>query len=389
MKQAVILSAKRTPVGSFQGSLSSVPATQLGARAAKVAIQESKIKSGDFDEAIIGCVLPAGQGQAPARQVSIFSELPISTRAMTINKVCGSGLKSVALAADRIALGRANAILAGGIENMSMTPYYLMTARSGFRMGNQEVIDGMVHDGLWDVYNRFHMGKAAELCASEYKFSREEQDAYAKESYERAQKAQKDGLFKQEIVAVEVQSRKETLTVDTDEEPGKVSFEKLSKLRPAFDKEGTVTAANASSINDGAAMVVVASEEFAKDQSATPIARIIHTTEFAQEPENFTTAPIGAVKKLLQETSTNVAEIASFEINEAFSVVAMAAQKELEITRDRLNPRGGAVALGHPIGASGARLLSTLLHSLETGQKGVVSLCIGGGEAIAMLVEKS
>lgn len=365
------------------GALSSVPAPRLGAFASKAALQDSEMKPESFDEAIIGNVLQAGLGQAPARQVALFSELPKSVRAMTINKVCGSGLKAVNMAAERIALEKAEVVLAGGIENMSLAPYYLKSARTGFRMGNQEATDGMIHDGLWDVYNDFHMGKAAELCAKEYKFSREEQDQFAKESYERAQASIEKSLFKPEIAAVEVVGRKSTTTVDQDEEPGRGIVEKFPKLKPAFSKDGSVTAANASSINDGAASLVVGAEGKGK-----PVARILHTAEHAGAPEWFTTAPVYCVRKLLKEAELKVSDIASFEINEAFSVVAMAAMKELEIDRDRLNPRGGSVAIGHPIGASGARLLTTLLHSLKPGEKGVVSLCIGGGEAIATLVEK-
>jgi len=386
MKTVMIYQAKRTAIGSFMGSLSTVPAPQLGAVAAKAALSAAQLKGNEIDESIVGCVLTAGIGQAPARQVTIFSELPVSVPAMTINKVCGSGLKAVSLAADRVALGKAELVLAGGTENMSMAPYYLPKARLGFRMGNQEAVDGMIHDGLWDIYNHFHMGNAAELCAREYKFTREQQDEYAKESYKRAIQAIKDGLFKQEIAPVEVSQKKTSVQVDTDEEPQRAQLEKFPKLRPAFDKEGSVTAANASSINDGAAMTIVGSEDLALKNR--PLAKIIHCTEFAQEPEWFTTAPVSCVKNLLHETSLKVSHISSFEINEAFSLVAMATQRELDIPREKLNPRGGAVALGHPIGASGARLLTTLLYTLEKGQKGVVSLCIGGGEAIAMLVEK-
>jgi acetyl-CoA C-acetyltransferase len=384
MKSAYIYAAKRTPIGSFQGSLSTLSAPQLGAVAAKAAVAQSGISASDVDELISGCVLSAGVGQAPARQVGIFAGLPHSFRAMTINKVCGSGLKAVALAADRIRLEQAQWVLAGGTENMSQAPYYLKSARQGFRMGHQEVLDGMIHDGLWDVYNNFHMGSAAELCVKEYKFSREAQDAFALQSYQKALKSIESGLFTSEIESVAIPSKKETITVAVDEEPGRGKLDGFAKLRPAFSKDGSVTAANASSINDGAAFVVVGAE----DKSKKPLARIIHTTEFAQAPEWFTTAPVGAMKKLLKEASVSVGDIASFEVNEAFAAVAMAAQRELEIPESKLNPRGGAVALGHPIGASGARLLVTLLHTLRSQEKGVVTLCIGGGEAIAMLVEK-
>jgi acetyl-CoA C-acetyltransferase len=330
--------------------------------------------------------LAAGLGQAPARQVGIFSGISESARAMTINKVCGSGLKAIGLAADRLSLERAESILCGGMENMSQVPFYLKNARQGFKMGNQEIIDGMVHDGLWDVYNQFHMGKAAEMCVKEYRFSREDQDQYAKESYERAIQAVESGAFKEEIAPVIVKTRKEDLSLDRDEEPFKASLEKMASLKPVFDKEGTVTAANASSLNDGAAALVLSSQP--KKGAQTPIARILHQVEFAQKPEWFTTAPVFCVKKLLEEAQLKVGDIEVFEINEAFAAVAMAAQKELSIPRDKLNPRGGAVALGHPIGASGARLLTSLLYQLKPKQKGVVSLCIGGGEAIGMLVEK-
>lgn len=366
------------------GSLSGVSAPELGATAAKAALETSTINLKEIDEVIVGCVLAAALGQAPARQVSIFSKISESARAMTINKVCGSGLKAVALATDRIALGHAKVVLAGGIENMSQTPYYLKSLRSGNKMGNQELIDGMVFDGLFDVYNKFHMGNAAELCAKEYKFSREAQDAFAAESYRRAQKAIESGLFKPEISPVEVKQKKESIFVSVDEEPGRGKIDQFAKLRPAFDPQGTITAANASSINDGAAMVLVGGEI----PGMKPLAKLIYTAEFAQKPEWFTTAPVGAIKKLLSDTQLKVSDIAYFEINEAFSVVAMVAQKELEISTEKLNPRGGAVALGHPIGASGARLLTTLIHTLSPGQKGIVSLCIGGGEAIATLIER-
>ncbi|MDB5038911.1 MAG: acetyl-CoA acetyltransferase [Bacteriovoracaceae bacterium] len=366
------------------GSLSSVSAPELGAVAAKSAMESISLDPKSIDEVISGCVLPAGVGQAPARQVSIFSGIPIGARALTINKVCGSGLKAVTLAADRIALGYAEMILAGGIENMSQAPYYLKTLRAGAKMGNQELIDGLIHDGLWDVYNQFHMGKAAELCAKEYKFSREAQDAFAAESYRRATKSIESGLFKNEIAPVSVKQKKDTVRIEIDEEPGRGKIDQFSQLRPAFDPQGTITAANASSINDGASMLILGSE----NSKLKPIARILHSAEFAQKPEWFTTAPVACIKKLLTEASLKVSDIASFEINEAFAVVAMAAEKELEIPSAKLNPRGGAVALGHPIGASGARLLTTLIHTLSSGQKGIASLCIGGGEAIAVLIEK-
>lgn len=368
------------------GELSSLKAPELGAKAAKAALGESNLDLEAFDESIMGCVLQAGLGQAPARQVSVFAGLPKKVRALTINKVCGSGLKAVSLAFDRIRLQQADLVLAGGMESMSNTPFYQTQLRTGHKMGNAQLIDGLVHDGLWDVYNQFHMGKAAELCAREFKFSREEQDAFAKGSYEKAIAATNSGAFQKEMTPVEIKDRKASRTIEQDEEPKRVQFDKMSQLKPAFDSEGSITAANASSINDGAAALVVGSENFTSQSKA--LAQVIHVAEFAQEPEWFTTAPVGSIQKLLKETSLKVSDIALFEINEAFSVVAMAAQKELGISSERLNPKGGAVALGHPIGASGARLLTTLVHSLEPKQKGVVSLCIGGGEAISMLIER-
>jgi acetyl-CoA C-acetyltransferase len=386
MKNVYLYSARRTPIGSFMGELSSLKAPELGAVAAKAALADSKIDLEAFDEIVMGCVLQAGLGQAPARQVSVFAGLPKKVRALTINKVCGSGLKAVSLAFDRIRLQQAEVVLAGGMESMSNTPFYQTQLRAGHKMGNAQLTDGLVHDGLWDVYHQFHMGKAAELCAREFQFSREEQDAFAKASYEKALAATKSGGFQREIASVEIKDRKVTRKIEQDEEPQRVQFDKISQLKPAFDAEGTITAANASSINDGAAALVVGSESFVS--KSKPLARVIHAAEFAQEPEWFTTAPVGSIQKLLKEASLKVSDINLFEINEAFSVVAMAAQKELGISLDRMNPKGGAVALGHPIGASGARLLTTLVHGLEPKQKGVVSLCIGGGEAISMLIER-
>lgn len=383
MKKAYIYSAKRTAIGSFMGSLAPISATQLGAICGKAIL---KSHPAEVDEVIVGCVLQASLGQAPARQVAIFSGLPEVVRAMTVNKVCGSGLKAVTAAADRIALTQAEVIMAGGIENMSQVPYYLKSAREGFRMGHQEVVDGLIHDGLWDVYNQFHMGKAAELCAKEYKFTREAQDEFATQSYRKAMKAIENGLFKNEIVPVELNSKQGSTFFDTDEEPTRGKIEKFPSLKPVFEKNGTVTVANASSISDGAAMCLIGSDTLSPKWK--PMAQILHAAEGAQKPEWFTTAPVGCIQKLLKEANLKTSDIDIFEINEAFSVVAMVAQKELQIPPEKLNPRGGAVALGHPIGASGARILTTLLHTLKPGQKGVASLCIGGGEAIAILIEK-
>ena len=385
-----ILAAQRTPVGSFQGALSSLPAPELGAAAIQSALKEAGVKSEDVQECIMGQVLTAGTGQAPARQAALKAGLSNSTPCMTINKVCGSGLKSVMLASDSILLGHADVVVAGGQENMTLAPHLLEKSRSGYRMGHQQVTDSMIKDGLWDPYNDFHMGVAAESCASEYNFSREEQDQFAKESYELAQKAQASGAFAKEISPVEVKSRKATVSVDTDEEPQKVKFDKIPTLRPAFDKEGTVTAANASSINDGAAALVLASEAKTKELGNKPIAKIVAHATFAQEPKWFTTAPVGAIRKALEKSKLSADDIDLWEINEAFSNVTMAAMKEFSIPRDKVNVHGGAVAVGHPIGASGARILTTLVHALHTHDKklGLATLCIGGGEAVALIIER-
>lgn len=383
-----IISAQRTPIGAFQGSLSSVKASQLGSTAIKGALNAANLKPENIDECIMGQVLTSGEGQAPARQAALGAGLPISAPCMTINKVCGSGLKAVMLATDSIKLGRVEIAVAGGQETMSLAPHLLPKSRLGYKMGNVSMIDSMVHDGLWDPYNNYHMGNAAEKCASKYSFSREAQDQFAKESYEWAQKAQADGHFKNEITAVEVKQRKATVTVDTDDEPGKARFDKMTTLRPAFDKEGTITAANASKLNDGASAMVVASEEAVKKHNLKPLVEFVDQAHFAQEPEWFTTAPVGAMKKLLSNNNLTAQDIDLWEINEAFSNVTMAAIKELEIDRAKVNVHGGAVALGHPIGGSGARILTTLIHALKTHKKklGVASLCIGGGEAVAVLV---
>jgi acetyl-CoA C-acetyltransferase len=309
---------------------------------------------------------------------------------MTINKVCGSGLKAVMLAADSIQLGRSQVVVAGGQENMSLAPHLLEHSRQGFRMGNTPLSDSMVKDGLWDPYNNWHMGTAAELCVKEKKFSREDQDAFAKNSYTKASNATSKGYFKNEIVPVEIQDRKGTISFAVDEEPGKANFEKMATLKPAFDKAGTITAANASKINDGAAALVLMSESEAKKRGQQGLARIVASATFAQDPKWFTTAPVGAIKAALNKAGLKISDIDFWEINEAFSVVTQVAMKELEIPAERVNPHGGAVALGHPIGASGARILTTLVHALQTHKKryGLATLCIGGGEAVAMIVEK-
>lgn len=389
IREVVIASAVRTPIGSFNGSLAELTAPQLGSIVIKEAVNRTGLQPEQVDEVIMGNVLPAGVGQAPARQAAIFAGLPTSVGCMTINKVCGSGLKAVMLAAQAIALGDAEVVVAGGMESMTNVPYLLPKARFGYRLGNGQVIDGMVHDGLWDVYNNFHMGSAAELCARECHIPREAQDEFAVLSYKRALKAREKGWFKEEIVPVTVKSRKGELIVDQDEEPGKVKFEKIAGLRPAFEKDGTVTAANASKINDGAAAVVVMSAEAARDLDISPMARIVSYSTASKDPEWFTTAPADAIQALLDRTGYSKDDIDLYEINEAFAVVSLAVNQILGLDVEKVNIAGGAVALGHPIGASGARILTTLLYNLKRtgGKRGIASLCIGGGEAVAMLVE--
>ncbi len=384
-----IVSARRTPVGAFLGALSTVPAPQLGARAIQAALESAGVAAAQVEECVMGEVLAAGVGQAPARQAALGAGLPNGTPCMTINKVCGSGLKAVMLGRDSILTGQSSIVVAGGQENMSLAPHLLEKSRQGYRMGHINALDSMLVDGLWDPYNNWHMGNAAELCVREYKMSREEQDAFAMESYKRAQAAQAKGLFKQEITAVEVKAGKTSTTVSEDEEPGKARFDKIPSLRPAFEKEGTITAANASKINDGGAAVVLASAAKVKELGLKPMARIISQATFAQDPKWFTTAPVGAIKKALEKASLKAEQIDYWEINEAFSVVTMAAMKDLGLAHEKVNPYGGAVAIGHPIGASGTRIFTTLLHALKRDQKryGLATLCIGGGEAVAVVVE--
>lgn len=385
-----IVSAARTPVGSFQGGLAQTPAPKLGAQAISAALSRADLKPEVVSECIMGQVLTAGAGQAPARQAAIYAGLPTSVPCLTINKVCGSGLKAVMLGADSIQLERSEIVVAGGQENMSLAPHLLENSRAGFRMGEVSMADSMIKDGLWDPYNDWHMGNAAELCVKEHHFSRQEQDAFAIESYTRAQAAIKSGSFKDEIVPVEVPGKKGNLQIDTDEEPGKALFDKIPSLRPAFEKEGTITAANASKINDGAAALVLASERAVKNHGLKPMARIVGMATHAQDPKWFTTAPIGAIQKVLELTDIPIGEIDWFEINEAFAAVTMAAIKDLKLDPAKVNRAGGAVALGHPIGASGARLLTTLVYGLRRQhlRYGLVTLCIGGGEAVAVVVER-
>ena len=386
----VLAGPKRTPIGAFQGSLSAVAAQHLGATAICSALETTGITPDSVDEVIMGNVLPAGLGQAPTRQAAIYAGLPNSVECLTINKMCGSGLKAVMLAAQAIQAGDAGVIVAGGMESMTQAPYLLPKARDGYRLGHADIIDSMIIDGLWDVYNDRHMGNCADMCAEKYSFSREEQDAFTIESYTRAQRAQSEGKFADEIVSVEVKDRRENVSeVSVDDEPGKADFEKMTKLKPAFGKEGTVTAANASKINDGSAALVVLDENKGAELKVKPVARILAQASVAQEPEWFTTAPVGAIQKVLIKAGLEMSDIDLFEINEAFSNVAMAAMKELDISHDVVNVNGGAVALGHPIGASGARILVTLLHAMKTrgAKRGLAAICIGGGEASALIVE--
>lgn len=390
MKEAVIVAAVRTPIGGYMGSLSSLKATELGAIAIKEAVNRAGIKGEDVSEVIMGCVLPAGLGQAPARQAAIYAGLPETVPCMTINKVCGSGLKTVMLAEQAIKCGDAEIVVAGGFESMSNAPYYLLKARQGYRMGNGELIDGMIHDGLWDVYNNFHMGNAAELCAREMNITREDQDAFAEQSYKRTLNSMEQGHFKDEIVPVEVKSKKETITVTEDDDPKRVNFDKAKTLRPSFDKEGTVTAFNASSINDGASAIVVMSADKAKELGLTPLAKIVSQGSFAHKPEWFTTAPAYAIEKVLKKADLTVDDIDLFESNEAFAVQSCAVMQLAKLDPEKVNVRGGAIALGHPIGASGARILTTLLYAMrdQNAKRGLATLCIGGGEASALIVER-
>tara|TARA_R110002096_G_scaffold44526_8_gene120235 strand:- start:39822 stop:40997 length:1176 start_codon:yes stop_codon:yes gene_type:complete len=391
MRDVVIVSAARTPIGSFLSSLSTVPATELGAIAIRAALERANVGPADVGELYMGCVLPAGLGQAPARQAAIAAGLDKSTPCTTINKVCGSGLKTVILAAQAIACGEVEVAVAGGMENMSLAPHVQRGLRTGIKMGNFQTVDTMVNDGLWDVYNDQHMGNCAELCASEKGISREEQDAFAIESYKRAQAAIGDGLFAEEIAAVTIKGRKGDVVVDTDEEPGRGKPEKLPSLRTAFKKDGTVTAGNASSLNDGGAAVVLMSADEAAKRGLTPLAKIVSWGHHAQAPEWFTTAPAASIEKACEKAGWKPADVDLWEINEAFSVVSLINNKMLSLDSSKVNVDGGAVALGHPIGASGTRILVTLLHAMKRrdAKKGGASLCIGGGEGIALMLERN
>ncbi len=387
---SVITAIARTAIGSFQGVLSSVPTVRLGAAVIKSAVERAGLMGEDIDEVIMGNVLSAGEGQAPARQAAIYAGLPNTVECMTINKVCGSGLKSVMLADQAIRCGDAGVVVAGGMENMSLSPYYLMDARGGMRLGHKKVVDSIIGDGLWDPYGDMHMGNCAEVLAKEENFSREDQDAFAVESYRRSLEAIEIGYFKDEITPVEISQRKgDPIIIDTDEEPGRGKPEKIAKLRTAFEKDGTITAANASSINDGAAALVVMSAEKATELNSKPICKIVAQTSVAHEPLYFTTAPGKAITKVLDKAGHTINDIDLFEINEAFSNVALAAMREHNIPHEKVNIFGGAVSMGHPIGASGARILVTLISALKQKNKklGLATLCIGGGEAAAVIVE--
>jgi acetyl-CoA C-acetyltransferase len=389
METPIILSSARTAVGYFQGIFSSMSAPQLGAVAIKAALERAGVAPDAVSEVIMGQVLAAGVGQAPARQASIYAGLPKSVPAMTMNKMCGSGLKAVMLGAQAIITGDADLVVAGGQESMTNAPYLLPKARAGYRMGNGEIIDSMMSDGLTDAYDKGPMGVYGDLCAKEYKFSREAQDEFAINSYKRSQDAQKNGWFDAEITMVTITDKKGAVDVKLDEGPERAQFDKIPTLKPAFNKDGTVTAANASSINDGAAALVLASSTKAQELGVKPIARILAQASHAQEPQWFTTAPVGAIKKALTKAKLQASDIDLYEINEAFAVVPMAAMHDLAIPHDKVNIHGGAIALGHPIGASGARILTTLIHALQRTNKrlGLATLCIGGGEASAVIVE--
>lgn len=391
-QQAVIVGAVRTPMGSFNGLFSSIPSTRLGSIAIAEALKRINVAGEQIDEVLMGCVLSAGLGQAPARQAAIGAGLPHQVGAVTVNKVCGSSLQTVIMAARAIALGEAQVIVAGGMENMTRAPFLLEKARQGYRLGHGELTDSLIKDGLWDVYNQFHMGNAGELCAARYHFSRQEVDDFALESYSRAREAITAGSFTREIVPVEVPQKKGApLIVTDDEEPNRVDLSRLRQLKPVFQDDGVLTVGNSPSCNDGAAALVVMAEEEAHRLGLPPMARIVGYAGAALAPEWFTIAPIEAIRRLLKQTGLTVSDIDLFEINEAFSAVSLAINRELGLDAKKVNVNGGAVALGHPIGATGARILTTLLYAMEArdARRGLASLCIGGGEALALIVERT
>jgi acetyl-CoA C-acetyltransferase len=388
----VIVSAARTPMGAFQGELKGFAAPELGAAAIRAAVERAKLKPEDVQEVLMGCVLPAGQGQAPARQASLGAGLPLAAGCTTVNKMCGSGMKAAMLAHDALLAGSAEIMVAGGMESMTNAPYLLPKARAGLRMGHGQVIDHMFYDGLEDAYEKGRlMGTFAEDCAQKYAFSRQAQDAFAIASLQRAQKANKEGWFAWETTPIAIKAGKDEKFIETDEQPFKANFDKIPALKPAFRKDGTVTAANSSSISDGAAALVLMRRSTAEKRGLAPLATVVGHATHAQEPGWFTTAPIGAMKKLFERTGWSAGQVDLFEVNEAFAVVAMAAMQELNLPHDKVNVHGGACALGHPIGASGARILVTLIGALRKygGKRGVATLCIGGGEATAMAIERA
>ena len=389
MKKVVITHAKRTAVGSFNGSLSAFTAPQLGSMIIKALLEKSGLDKNLVDEVIMGNVLSAGLGQAPARQAAIYAGLPEKTECLTINKMCGSGLKAVMLAQQAIACGDAEIIIAGGQESMTNAPYLLKQGRNGYRLGNSTIFDSILIDGLTDVYNNIHMGNCAESCAKDFHFTREELDAFAIQSYKKALAAIDAGKFKDEIADVILKSKSGETIFNTDEEPGKVNFAKISSLKPVFDKNGVVTAANASSLNDGSAAVILMSEEKAKELGITPMAEIVAQSSAAKAPIEFTTAPADAIQKVLLKANMTKEQIDLFEINEAFAVVSLAVNKILGLPEEKINVNGGAIAIGHPIGASGARILTSLLYEMKKRNSvyGLASLCIGGGEASALIVK--
>lgn len=389
--RVVIVSAVRTPMGSFNGAFSQMPATKLGSLVIAEALKRVHLPPECVDQVYMGCVLSAGLGQAPARQASIGAGIPHSIGATTVNKVCGSSLQTAIMASQAITLGEARIVMAGGMENMTRAPYLLEKARQGYRLGHAELVDSLVKDGLWDVYNNFHMGRGGELCAAKYQLTRRELDDFALESYGRAREAIATGAFKQEIVPVEVPQRKgPVVIVSEDEEPNRVDVSKIRELKPVFQDDGVLTVGNSPSCNDGAAAVVIMAEEEAARLGLVPMARIVGYAGAALAPEWFTIAPVEAVKRVLKKTGLTIGDIDLFEINEAFSAVSLAINRELGLDEKQVNVNGGAVALGHPIGATGARMLTTLLHAMIVRgvRRGLVSLCIGGGEALAMIVER-
>jgi acetyl-CoA C-acetyltransferase len=389
MKKVVIVSAKRTAIGSFNGILSNFSAPELGSFLIKSILEESHINKEVIDEVIMGNVLSSGLGQAPARQSAIFGGLPEKVECLTINKMCGSGLKAVMLAQQAIQSGDADVIIAGGFESMTNAPYILKKARSGYRLGHSEILDSMILDGLWDVYNNIHMGSCAEKCAKDFSMTRQEVDDFAINSYKKTLSAIEAGKFKDEITPIKVHSKGKEIILDTDEEPSKVNFDKIPTLKPVFDKDGVVTAANASKINDGAAALLIMSDEKAKQLGLTPLVEIVAQSSAAKLPIDFTTAPADAIQKVLNKANLSTADIDLFEINEAFAVVSIAVNRLLKLDENKVNVNGGAIALGHPIGASGSRVLTTLIYEMKKRKSefGIASLCIGGGEASALIVK--